>query len=58
MFIPLWWTGMLMVVAGSVGDFVALGLGQVSLVTAVGGAAVLTTNLVIAKYWHREVRGE
>ena len=49
---------MLMVVAGSVGDFVALGLGQVSLVTAVGGAAVLTTNLVIAKYWHREVRGE
>ena len=51
---PLWWLGMGMVISGSIGDFIALGLGQVSLVTAVGGAAVLTTNLVVARYWHKE----
>ena len=53
--VPLWWLGMILIVGGSIGDFIALGLGQVSLVTAVGGAATLTTNLFIARYWHQEV---
>ena len=39
---PLWWFGFFLVSVGALADFIALGQGTVSLVTAVGGAAVMT----------------
>ena len=39
---------------GALADFVALGQGTVSLVTAVGGAAVLMANVAIAHFWNHE----
>eukprot|EP00937_MAST-01D_sp_MAST-1D-sp2_P005791 g5791.t1 len=51
---PLWWLGFGLVTLGAVADFVALGQGAVSLVTAVGGAAVLLANVGFAHLWNHE----
>ena len=51
---PVWWLGMLGVIFGALGDFVALGLGGQALVAAVGGATTLSVNILFAKFWHKE----
>jgi len=51
---PEWWYGFFLTVCGALADFVALGFGQPSLVTAVGGSTTLTGNLVVAKFWNEE----
>jgi hypothetical protein len=51
---PIWWVGMGGVVAGSLGDFAALGFATQALVAALGGATTLATNLAIARWWHKE----
>jgi hypothetical protein len=52
--LPTWWAGMFMVIGGSIGDFLALGFGSQALCTALGGATVLATNVITAKYWQKE----
>ena len=52
--LPTWWFGMFLVVAGAVGDFLALGFGSQALCTALGGATVLITNVITAKYVQKE----
>ena len=47
---PLWLTGLLMVIVGSLGDFVALGFAPQSLMTPVGGFT-LVCNAVFAHYF-------
>jgi len=47
---PMWLIGLLMVVVGSLGDFVALGFAPQSLMTPVGGFT-LVCNAVFAKYF-------
>eukprot|EP00494_Astrolonche_serrata_P005566 UN05582 len=44
-FRPLWWFGFSGVLLGAILDFVALGLGNQSLVTALGGSTVLICNV-------------
>ena len=39
---PVWWMGLLCVIAGAIGDFIALGIAAQSLVTALGGATTLS----------------
>ena len=50
----LWWTGFLLQTVGAVGDAVAVGIGSVSLVAALGGATTLSTNVLVARFWHLE----
>ena len=50
----LWWTGFLLQTVGAVGDAVAVGIGSVALVAALGGATTLSTNVAVAKLWHKE----
>ena len=52
---PEWWVGFLCVVFGAVGDFVAFGFGQVTVIAAVGGATTLLTNVFFARVWGNEV---
>lgn len=52
--LPLWWAGMGGVVAGSIGDFIAVGMASQSLAVASGGATVLVCNCVVARFWHKE----
>ena len=40
--------------AGALGDLAGFGLGNVSVVTAIGGATTLTCNVLLAKYWNKE----
>jgi hypothetical protein len=42
------------VIAGAIGDFIAVGLANQSLAVASGGATVLLCNCVVAKAWHKE----
>ena len=51
---PMWWLGMGMVVAGAIGDFIALGLASQALVAASGGATTMAANVLIAHYWLHE----
>ena len=50
---PMWLMGLLMVVVGSLGDFVALGFAPQSLMTPVGGFT-LVCNAVFAHYFLKE----
>jgi len=50
----LWWAGMLGVIGGAVIDFLALGLANPALVTALGGATALAGNAAVAKFWQKE----
>ena len=50
----VWWLGLLCVILGAVGDFIALGIAAQSLVTALGGATTLVANVLIARFWLRE----
>ena len=47
---PLWFTGLLLVFVGSLGDFAALGFAAQSLVTPVG-AVTMVANLFFASMW-------
>ena len=51
---PLWWAGMLLVIAGSVGDFWALGVASQTIVASLGGGTTLFVNVLIARYWNKE----
>ncbi|OQR93183.1 hypothetical protein THRCLA_08506 [Thraustotheca clavata] len=51
---PVWWIGLLMVIAGSVGDFVAFVFATQALVAALGGGSTLIANVVIAHYMNKE----
>ena len=50
----LWWLGMFGTIAGAVLDFIALGLANPALVTALGGAAALSGNAAVAYFWQKE----
>ena len=45
--------GLVGVVAGSIGDFVAFSLASQELVVAVGCAAVLLCNVAVSTVWHK-----
>ena len=49
-----WWLGFVLQTGGAAGDAVAVGIGQVSLIAAVGGATTLLCNVVLARFWHKE----
>jgi hypothetical protein len=49
-----WWLGLSGVIFGAIGDFIALGLAEQALVTAVGGATTLTTNVLLSKFYNHE----
>jgi hypothetical protein len=49
-----WWVGLSMVIIGAIGDFIALGLAEQALVTAVGGATTLTANVLLSKFYNHE----
>jgi hypothetical protein len=51
---PMWWWGLGAVIGGALADFVALGIAEQSLVTALGGATTLVVNVLLAKYWQQE----
>ncbi|DAZ98606.1 TPA: hypothetical protein N0F65_001025 [Lagenidium giganteum] len=51
---PVWWMGLLLVVAGSIGDFTAFGFATQSLVAALGGGSTLVANVFIAHFLNRE----
>ncbi|OQR82593.1 hypothetical protein ACHHYP_15751 [Achlya hypogyna] len=51
---PVWWVGLLMVIAGSLGDFVAFVFATQALVAALGGGSTLIANVVIAHYMNKE----
>jgi hypothetical protein len=55
--LPLWWLGMFGVIAGAIGDFIAVGMASQSLAVASGGATVLVCNCVVAFFWHKEPMG-
>ena len=46
------------VVAGSIGDFIAVGVANQSVAVASGGATVLVCNCIVAKFWHNEYLGK
>jgi len=50
---PIWFGGLLLVIAGSIGDFAALGFAAQSLITPVGGFTMVA-NVVFAHFWLRE----
>eukprot|EP00658_Telonema_sp_P-2_P071236 TRINITY_DN60539_c0_g1_i2.p1 TRINITY_DN60539_c0_g1~~TRINITY_DN60539_c0_g1_i2.p1 ORF type:complete len:416 (-),score=89.43 TRINITY_DN60539_c0_g1_i2:100-1347(-) len=49
-----WWLGFLCTIAGSVMDFLALGLASQSLVAALGGGTTLVTNVLVASLYNKE----
>ena len=50
-----WWLGFGGVLFGAVADFVALGVADQTIVSALGGGTVLVANVLVAKYWNGEV---
>jgi len=54
---PLWWIGLVGVVSGAIGDFVAFAMASQELVVAVGCAAVLICNVIVSMVWHKEKFG-
>jgi len=51
---PVWWLGLLMVIAGSIGDFAAFGFATQALVASLGGGSTLIANVLIAHYLNKE----
>ncbi|EQC34344.1 hypothetical protein SDRG_08116 [Saprolegnia diclina VS20] len=51
---PVWWLGLLMVIAGSIGDFTAFVFATQALVAALGGGSTLIANVIIAHYMNKE----
>jgi drug/metabolite transporter (DMT)-like permease len=49
-----WWVGIGGTILGAVGDFIALGLADQALCTALGGAATLIGNVFVARFWLKE----
>ena len=43
-----------MIITGAIGDFLALGFGSQSLMTAIGGASTLAANVGISHFWLKE----
>lgn len=51
---PLWWLGLFLVIAGSIGDFAAFGFATQALVASLGGGTTMVANVVIAHYFNKE----
>lgn len=50
-----WWIGLICIVAGSVGDFVAFGFATQALVASLGGGTTMVANVIIAHFFNQEV---
>uniref|UniRef100_M4B8D3 Magnesium transporter n=1 Tax=Hyaloperonospora arabidopsidis (strain Emoy2) TaxID=559515 RepID=M4B8D3_HYAAE len=48
---PIWWVGMICVVAASLGDFLALGFAPQTLVASLGGGSTILGNCLMSHFW-------
>ncbi|CAI5726102.1 unnamed protein product [Hyaloperonospora brassicae] len=48
---PIWWVGMVCVVAASLGDFLALGFAPQTLVASLGGGSTILGNCLMSHFW-------
>jgi multidrug transporter EmrE-like cation transporter len=48
---PIWWVGMICVVAASLGDFFALGFAPQTLVASLGGGSTILGNCLLSRFW-------
>lgn len=51
---PVWWVGMICVVAASIGDFFALGFASPSLVASLGGGSTILGNCLLSRFWLKQ----
>jgi multidrug transporter EmrE-like cation transporter len=51
---PIWWVGMICVVAASLGDFLALGFAPQTLVASLGGGSTILGNCLMSHFWLKQ----
>lgn len=51
---PIWWVGMVCVVAASLGDFFALGFAPQTLVASLGGGSTILGNCLMSRFWLKQ----
>ncbi|KAL4114143.1 hypothetical protein PRIC2_014823 [Phytophthora ramorum] len=51
---PIWWVGMVCVVAASLGDFLALGFAPQTLVASLGGGSTILGNCLMSHFWLKQ----
>uniref|UniRef100_K3WB25 Magnesium transporter n=1 Tax=Globisporangium ultimum (strain ATCC 200006 / CBS 805.95 / DAOM BR144) TaxID=431595 RepID=K3WB25_GLOUD len=51
---PIWWVGMICVVAASLGDFFALGFAPQTLVASLGGGSTILGNCLMSRFWLKQ----
>ncbi|GLE02416.1 hypothetical protein PINS_up011254 [Pythium insidiosum] len=51
---PMWWVGMICVVAASLGDFLALGFASQTLVASLGGGSTILGNCLMSRFWLKQ----
>lgn len=51
---PVWWVGMVCVVAASLGDFLALGFAAQTLVASLGGGSTILGNALMSRFWLKQ----
>ncbi|DAZ93263.1 TPA: hypothetical protein N0F65_003668 [Lagenidium giganteum] len=51
---PMWWVGMVCVVAASLGDFLALGFASQTLVASLGGGSTILGNALLSRFWLKQ----
>ncbi|KAI9906736.1 hypothetical protein PsorP6_016204 [Peronosclerospora sorghi] len=51
---PVWWVGMICVVAASLGDFLALGFAPQTLVASLGGGSTIVGNCIMSHFWLKQ----
>ncbi|TMW59995.1 hypothetical protein Poli38472_000037 [Pythium oligandrum] len=51
---PMWWVGMICVVAASLGDFLALGFAPQTLVASLGGGSTILGNCLMSRFWLKQ----
>ncbi|TYZ60112.1 hypothetical protein PybrP1_010635 [[Pythium] brassicae (nom. inval.)] len=51
---PVWWVGMICVVAASLGDFFALGFAPQTLVASLGGGSTILGNCLMSRFWLKQ----
>lgn len=51
---PVWWVGMICVVAASLGDFFALGFAAQTLVASLGGGSTILGNALMSRFWLKQ----
>ncbi|CAH0473580.1 unnamed protein product [Peronospora belbahrii] len=51
---PIWWIGMVCVVAASLGDFLALGFAPQTLVASLGGGSTILGNCLMSHFWLKQ----